>query len=286
MPRRVLFIGLALILSVAAFLLLQMWSRGHSGAPGGRAGRGTPTIPVTRVLVANVELPAGSVLRGDQLRWEPWPSASAATYVVEGRARPADFEGSVLRSHLAPGEPIVPGQVAHPGERGFLAAVLEPGDSAVTINVTPSSGMAGFLVPGDRADVLLTMTVPAAVKEAPPHHVSEVLVANVRVVGVDQSFSQDKKTDKKDVTAPKTVTLEVTPKQAQVIAVGADIGNLSISLRSLGAPAAEPLPMAESHTWDVEATHLFPPQASTAVPAAKARSAPAPTPQGLRIFRG
>lgn len=266
MSRRLIFIAFALLISGATVFLAQLWMRGQLNgrdASAARAGRGPASVPAARVLVANVDLPTGTILRSDQLRWEVWPAASAVTYSVEGRARQSDFEGTVLRSHLAPGEPIVAGQVARPGERGFLAAVLAPGDNAVTINVTPSTGMAGFVVPGDRVDVLLTMTAPSTIKDVAPRHVSETLLSNLRVVGLDQSFTDQTKVERKEVVAPKTVTLEVTRKQAEVVEVASELGTLSLSLRSLGASAADAEPVGASETWDREATHLLSPQVST-----------------------
>jgi pilus assembly protein CpaB len=115
--------------------------------------------------------------------------------------------------------------------------------------------MAGFVVPGDRVDLILTLTLPA--KEGAAHHVSETVLRDVRVVGLDQSLSEDpkadKKGDKKETSPPKTATLEVTPKQAEVVAVAVDLGVLSLSLRSLGRADGEGPPDAPTHTWDSEA---------------------------------
>jgi pilus assembly protein CpaB len=111
--------------------------------------------------------------------------------------------------------------------------------------------MAGFLAPGDRVDLILSMVIQPADKTASPRHVSETVLTDLRVLGSDQKLVDDQK----EITAPKTVTLEVTPKQAEIVAVVSEMGLLSISLRSLAADAA-PAPPAITRTWDKDAIDL------------------------------
>jgi pilus assembly protein CpaB len=84
------------------------------------------------------------------------------------------------------------------------------------------------------------------------------VLRDVRVVGVDQTLSEDtktadKKADKKDLSPPRTATLEVTPKQAEIVAVAVDLGVLSLSLRSLGHADGDEAADPPTHTWDIEA---------------------------------
>ena len=120
--------------------------------------------------------------------------------------------------------------MVRPGERGFLAAVLTPGMRAVTVPVTATSGIAGFVFPGDRVDLILAHDFQTGTGENRViNRASETLLTDVRVLAVDQ------KTASKDGAAAlaKTATLEVEPRQAEMIAVSVKLGDLSLSLRSL-----------------------------------------------------
>ena len=203
--------------------------------------------------MAKSEIPVGTFLTADSLRWQEWPQDGIAdSYIVAGKGKPEDFTGAVARSRLSAGEPITADRVVHAGDRGFMAAILTPGTRAVTVNVTPSTGMAGFVSPGDHVDLILSMVIQSSQKDAPSRHMSETVITDLRVLAMDQRISDDKK----DVAAvPKTATLEVTPKQAELVAVASELGLLSLSLRSLadgkdGNVAATNIP-----TWDNEATH-------------------------------
>jgi pilus assembly protein CpaB len=124
----------------------------------------------------------------------------------------------------------------------------------VTVPVTPSSGLAGFVFPGDRVDVILTVTVPQDENQGrSERRGSETVLTDVRVLAVDQRMDDRSR----EVSVAKTATLEVTPKQAEVIAVAGELGKLSLSLRSL-ASDADSQAAAHSHTWDAEAARLLP----------------------------
>jgi pilus assembly protein CpaB len=245
--RRLLFILIALCASGGTVMIGRAWL-----APQHVAAAPAAVPTVTRVLVARGNLAAGQFVRPENLRWQAWPPGEIPSgYFIQDKVRIADFIGSVVRAAISDGEPITAGRIVRPGDRGFMAAVLQPGYRAVTVPVTVSSGIAGFVFPGDRVDLLLTMSVPTANGKG-ARHASETLLRDLRVLAVDQrSDDQDKK-----VVVEKTATLEVTPKQAEVVAVATDLGNLSLSLRSLARGKEAHLPPF-SHTWDSQATHLI-----------------------------
>lgn len=258
MPRRIILIVVAVLISAGTFLLIQRWVHGSAGRQAAATAHG-PVVPVIHVLVARTALPQGSVLTADSVRWQTWPADDPpGAYLVEGKWRLQDVVGAVPRSNLSAGEPLTAEGLARPGERGAMAATLTPGYRAITVNVTPSTGMAGFVVPGDRVDLILTVTVAPRDKQGPSHHASSTVLRDVRVLGLDQTLSEDpkvtdKKGEKKESSPPKTATLEVTPKQAEIVAVSADLGILSMSLRSLGRADGDGAPDAPTHTWDSEA---------------------------------
>ncbi len=252
--RRILFVMIALCVSGGTIVLGRIWLQPPQVVAA--AALPAPVETATRILVAQGTLAAGQFVRAENLRWQAWPTAGiAAGYAVEGKSRIEDLIGAVVRIAINDGEPVTDGRIVRPGDRGFMAAVLTPGYRAITVPVTVSSGLAGFVFPGDRVDLLLTMSVQAEDKAKLQRHASETLLTDLRVLAVDQRADDQNK----EVVVAKTATIEVTPKQAETIAVATDLGTLSLSLRSLGhGEGSDPLPAA-SQTWDSDATHILGP---------------------------
>ena len=125
-----------------------------------------------------------------------------------------------------------------PGERGFLAAALGAGMRAVTVPVSAQSSVAGFIFPGDRVDLVLTQTVPGG-GDGEPLKVSETIMRNLRVLATDQRTNAMDEAGQPVVVPYSNVTLEVTPRIAEKIAVSQTLGSLSLSLRSLADNSAE-----------------------------------------------
>ncbi len=265
--RRLLFVLIALCVSGGTVLVGRAWL-----APREPVQAPAVVDQGAHVLVAASSLSAGQFVRPENLRWQAWPTDGvAASYIVEGKGRIEDFVGAVVRSAVAEGEPITETRLVRPGDRGFMAAVLTPGYRAVTVTVTVSSGLAGFVFPGDRVDLLLTMSVPEPDSKA-QRHAAETLLTDLRVLAVDQRSDDQNK----DVVVEKTATLEVTPKQAETIAVATELGSLSLSLRSL-AHGDTPDSVQYSHTWDSDATHLIDvPETPQKEPTPTAAAAPQP----------
>lgn len=188
--------------------------------------------PQLRILVAARALPAGHLIVPDDLSWKPWEESDARlpSYFLEGEQKPAELHGAVVRRGIEGGAPLVQGRIVKPGEQGFLAAVLEPGMRAVAVRINMVTGIAGLVFPGDRVDLLLTQRIERPGDPARAERfASETVLTNLRVLAIDQSTNDQTATP----TQAETVTLEVTPKQAELVTLMSELGQLSLSLRSL-----------------------------------------------------
>jgi pilus assembly protein CpaB len=228
--KLMLLIGALVVAAVTAVMARNMISGGS--APTAAAA---PVPAGPEVLVAARPLPVGTIIDAGSFRFQRWPEAiSQPAYYIKGQAgaNPAQLVGSVVRSEITVGQPLTQGAIIKPGERGFLAAALGPGMRAVTVPVSATSGVAGFVFPGDRVDLVLTQEV-AGGGDGPPLKASETIIRNLRVLATDQRMDAKGEDGKQIVQRISTVTLEATPKIAEKIAVAQTIGALSLSLRSI-----------------------------------------------------
>ena len=194
------------------------------------------------ILVSAEPLQVGKIIRDDNLLWQRWPeNAVNPNYIIrgsDGKQEIEEFVGSAVRVEMVGGEPIVPSKVFKRGEAGFLSGVLTPGMRAVTIAVSAETGTGGFILPGDRIDVVVVFDVEVEnimTGDTDDHVVSETVLEDVRVLAIDQVVSMDTNTEESTETLSdvvETVTLEVTPNQAEAIAVVDRMGRLSLALRS------------------------------------------------------
>lgn len=236
MNARTLILAVAALLVTAGtvfFVRAWMDSQRQVAAP-------TPEKPAqTEVLVAAIDVPTGQFLNEKHVRWQVWPEGSvqASYYVKHEGGVPKDLFGAVLRRGISAGEPFTEGRVVRPGERGFLAAVLRPGFRAIAVPVSAKLGVGGLVFPGDRVDLILSHSVSPKEGEGGggPLVVSETVLTNVRVLAIDQRTDDQNSQPK----VAKTATLEVTPKQVEMIAVVEQLGQLSLSLRSLAKDEQE-----------------------------------------------
>lgn len=233
----ILVVGALFIAGITA-----MFARSLMSQPTTAQASAAPVQPDNLILVAAKPLPRGTILDPESVAWKPWPNdAVNETYIKGGPGQEKDVLGKVVRVSMLPGQPIPNPALVGPGERGFLAAVLAPGRRAVTVSVSDTSGVAGFVFPGDRVDLVLTHQVGDGGDRA-SLKVSETVLKNVRVLAIDQDTNDQENKPK----VGRTVTLEVTPKLVEKISVMQLIGSVSLSLRSLAeeAPAASPTQVA------------------------------------------
>jgi len=192
-----------------------------------------------KVLVAQRALPVGTIITADAMSFQQWPKEMVDNaYFLQGDVEMDKLLGTVVRHPIMAGEPVTRGALVSPGDRGFLAAALAPGMRAVTIPVSDKTAVAGFIFPGDRVDLVLTQTVEGG-GDGGALRASETFLANLRVLATDQSTASEVVDGKTVVREFSTVTLEVTPKIAEKVAVAQTIGTISLSLRSIADNAGD-----------------------------------------------
>jgi len=237
--KTVLLVG-ALIIAIAAALMARSMFTGGGSAPQASASAVPAAPDGPFVLVATKALPVGTIMDQTSMRFQPWPKELVEdAYYLKDKTDMASLQGSVVRNAITAGQPVTQGALIKPGERGFLAAALGPGMRAITVPVSLQSSVAGFIFPGDRVDLLMTQQIEGE-EGTKPLKVSETVVRNLRVLATDQRTDvMDATTGKPVVQAYSNVTLEVTPRIAEKIAVSQNVGQLSLSLRSIADTAAD-----------------------------------------------
>ena len=267
-----------------------------------------PVAPTVKVLVAASDLPVGTVVNENNTEWLEWPEGRVPEGFLErtADANPLDVirkDKHLARRGFTKGEPITMDRLYKSDSPGFLRGTLEPGMRAVAVRSSAEMGASGFILPGDRVDMLLTHDmIQAAAKTQDTknivgfQHTSETILENLRVLAVDQRTNEFEG----GAAIAKTILLEVTAKQAEVINTAKAMGSLSMSLR-----AAEPGdPRTGTHfTTDVEVSPMLsaisgaygsdaPQAAPTPAAAPQPRApkpvyrAPAPTQRDITVYRG
>jgi pilus assembly protein CpaB len=207
------------------------------------AGRSEPPPPApapvaqletTDVLIANSDIGLGKAVLEQDLRWQTWPTAAAGPNFIRKSDRPEairELTGSIARSPFFSGEPIRESKLIKAKGSGYMAAILPSGMRAISVEISPETGAGGFILPNDHVDVILSRRDRMAEKSTGVEvHTSEVILANVRVLAIDQAVEEK---NGQRVVVGKTATLELGPHQAEMLALSRQLGTLSLALRSL-----------------------------------------------------
>ena len=296
-PARIAVICIAAVAAIGlAFVVRAMGSSGAPVAVATAAP--VEVRPTAKVLVAARDLDPGQRLAEADLEWKDWPLdevnpafitdgsvpvpaarveaddkaakpaetkpdgavaavTRAANDLATGGAK-ADYFGSVVREPILAGEPIVARKIVRAGDSGYMAAYLEPGMRAMSISVSVETAAGGFILPGDRVDVMLTRETNLANLGAvnqPSKFSSSIVMQNVKVLAIDQSTRAG---EDEQAVVGATATLELHPADAEALALAKSEGSLSLTLRSY---------------------------ADTAGPSGRVRPSQ-PTSTAVRIFRG
>jgi len=268
-PIRVMIVLIAAVSAIGLAVVMQRALGGKPAAAPATIAQAATTKPMTQVLVAKRDLAIGARLVAEDVAWQAWPSDTINPAFITNGAAPqapatagakaaravgdvADgmiggvtpekaIEGAIVRDPILAGEPITARKIVRGGEGGYLSVVLKPGSRAMSVPVTSETAVGGFILPGDRVDVLQTRDGPSLGEEGDggrgKQTVAETILQNVRVLALDQSTSAEK--DAKSIVAT-TATLEVGPVEAEALTKAKASGPVTLALRAytdLGGPS-------------------------------------------------
>lgn len=262
-----------------------------------------PPSNAVEIRVAAVDLEIGTFVDAPEIPFEWWQGDIPEDAIREDDNQAPDVLGAVVIEVVPAGEPLRRSSLLLPGQEGFLAAVLQPGMRAVSVPVNAVSGNAGHIFPGDRVDLLLTQSLRGSDfgEEPTQQWATETILQDVRVIAVDQDVRNDL-TQRGASQVARTITLEVTPRDAQAVALASGLGQLSLSLRSMlvaepvergpdtgragavaAANATDGTVEAEGPTWAGDVSAVL--RAAAGRPTL-APDAPPPPPRTMRVMRG
>lgn len=221
--RGIVMLAFALLLGVVSAFLIRQWLANQTPAT-------AETLAVKPVVVARIALNFGDRVTTSSLKVVDWPAATVPDGTFSKIAElTGEGEDRVVLRAMEAGEPVLSSKVSGQHGRAALSMIIDKDMRAVTIQVNEVYGVAGFVLPNDHVDVLLTR------KQDQKNPTNDVLLQNVKVLGVDQDASEQRE---KPAVA-RAVTLEVTTEQAQKLTLGSQVGTLSLALRNQANAEAE-----------------------------------------------
>jgi pilus assembly protein CpaB len=242
---RIAILAVAAIAAIAVALLVRGMMGPRQAAEPAVAEAATP---MARVLVAQRDLAVGTMLAAADMGWQPWPVdavndtmitdgappappakgaakvAEAAGALVAGPGKIEALEGAVVKDAILKGEPIVSRKIVRGGEGGFMSVLLQPGMQAIGVPISNETTAGGFILPGDRVDVLQGRDAGGD-----RGYVTETLLRNVRVLAIDQATEPGK--DAKTIVG-SVATLEVPTRDVPVIVRAKAQGQMVLALRA------------------------------------------------------
>ena len=224
----IVMIGFAVLFGLLAVFIAQAWLNSQSEARMRSLEAQKKPMTTKTIVVAAKPLRYGMELTADSLREIPWSQDAVPKGAFSSIPEILTGGKRVVLTPIEANEPVLALKVTGAGQRATLSSLVEEGMKAVTIRVNDVEGVGGFVLPGDRVDVVLTRQTDKDKAS------TEIVLQNTRVLAVDQSA--DISADKPAVA--KAVTLEVTSDQAQRVWLASSVGNLSLLLRRAGETGA------------------------------------------------
>lgn len=223
---RIAILGVALVAGAGAFFLMM-----SSNAPKTPIQIVEPATEKTvRVLVADRDYQRGERLAAEGMKWVDWPEKSLSpSFIAETGGASADaLAGAVARTLIVKGEPIIEAKIVRAGSAGLMSAILSPGARAITQRVSAETAAGGFILPGDRVDVLYTESGRGEGKAR-----TRTIFENVRVLAINQMYQE---TPEAANIEGVNVTLEFSPGDAEAFVTARSAGTISLALRSVFQP--------------------------------------------------
>jgi pilus assembly protein CpaB len=196
-------------------------------------------VNATEVLVARTDIGLGQIANESHFRWQTWPTeAVTGGFITKsaGMAAMRDLSGAIARAPIMAGEPITAHKLIKAGQGGVLAAILPPGMRAISTKIKEETAAGRLILPNDHVDVILIRRMRG--KSGQDEHVSDMLFRNVRVLALGQQI-ETKEGKKSAEGAANTATLELTPRQSELLALANSMGEISLALRSIADLAAD-----------------------------------------------
>jgi pilus assembly protein CpaB len=294
--RQIAIIGGALVIAAGAFV----WMRGQGGQVATPTSVAAPVPSKIQVLVAKRDLLVGERITAESLGWQDWPDTGTTNPAFFLQSRNPDaiktFENGVVRQEMVVGEPVTDKKiVAVNAPTAPMAGLLTPGMRATSVVISPDSSVAGFILPNDRVDVVLTREVQVQANgQSRAQMQSATILENVRVLAIDQALGQTK--DQKSI-AGSTATVELIAADAERLRLADKLGDISFMLRGYsdaGGPTlartdspvmAQPLPAAPART--APAAPVRPSDAMPAPTPTPVAKAPTQTAEAtVKVYRG
>ena len=267
--RAIVMIVVALVLAAGAALLARSWITGQIDRQ--QETVAAPQIAVTTVVVAAAPLRFGNTLSREHVKVIDWPASAVPEGSFKTIEEVIDEEQPhVVLQSIEPNEPILASKITGPGQRATLSTVIADGMRAMTIRVNDVAGVAGFVLPGDRVDLLLTREV---IEDQP---ITDVLMQNVKVLGIDQRVQAP---EEQQADVVKAVTIEVTVEQAQKIVLAARVGDLSLALRDITNVDSEAVRTVSLRDLNLSEAIVIPDPEVVADVAAESEPEPEPVPE-------
>lgn len=219
---RLMILGVALGAGLLAFRMVM-----NSSRPAPEVVVEQPVAAdTTSVLVARKDINLGAKLNAGDLGWAEWPTNSLPNGAIMKSEQPEAqtvFAGQIAKAPIFSGEPIR-GERLIRTDKGFMAAILPKGKRAIAVSVEAETSAGGFILPGDKVDVILTREVEDKVVT------TQTILENVRILAIDATTAGEQ--DQKNLSPKRTATLELTLPQAEIVAQAQQIGTIALALRS------------------------------------------------------
>lgn len=228
--RQLIVLVIAAIAAIGALFLIRTMGRGDAPSE-----VETAAIAGEQVLVLARDVPQGAALQPSDLAVVLFPNDSIAPSFIRLSNQPSaqtDFVGAVTRRAFAQGEPLTIGSVVQPDGRGFMAAQLQPGFRAVSIEIENTTAVGGFVQPNDRVDVIATYSVEN--REAGGEQIlSNVILEDVRILALGETTQTQAAGEAPQVIQAGVAVLELSQEDARILAQADEMGTISLALRGV-----------------------------------------------------